>query len=215
MQEPHEPRASLEGGSHSDARRADYWARWEYTAEEWHLYDRLDWGAAKRTFLLWSSAILLINVLFFVYCILFLGMTTQLQILFFPGMLLLVSVGIFASSGGRALREARRRHSARLNGPKRITIGNRNYSDQAIWQGGLYIPLQALFLTLVSVKMKPNPPQLWLRRKHHENSQFFWFDTIHVLVPPGHEEEAHHLLERFHRETIGAKTRISTPAEPR
>jgi len=68
----------------------------------------------------------------------------------------------------------------------------------------------------MSVKMNPNPPQLRFRRRHNENYQrFSWFDTIHVLVPPGHEEEAHHLLERFHRETIGAKTRISTPAEPR
>ncbi len=215
MQEPHQPHASLQDGPPSDTRRADYWAKWKYTAEEWQLLDRLDWGGTQRTLLLWGGAILLINVLSFGFFILFFDMATHLPILSIPGTLLFFSVGIFAANGIRTLGEARRRHNARLNGPKRITIGNRNFSDQSIWQGGLHIPLQAVFLNLVSVKMTLYPPQLRLRRKHGGLNQYPWFDTIHVLVPRGHEDEARHMLERFHRETIGAKKRISTPPEPR
>jgi hypothetical protein len=214
MQEPHEPHASLQHGSQSATRRGDYWARWQYTAEEWQLLDRLDWNAAKRSSLLWGSGILLINALDFVFFILSSDATTLLQMLFFPGLLLIVSAGIFAAYSGRPLREAYRRHSARLNGPKRVTIGKVVFCDQAIWQGGLYIPLQASFLNLVKVKMTLDPPQLWLRRRHSGIQQFSWFDTIHLLVPQGHEEEARHLLERFHKETIGAKKRIPAPAEP-
>ncbi len=202
------------------ATRPSHWARWEYTPEEWTRFDQLDWGGAKRRLLLFivCAALPFLLILSFFLIIFFSVATTEpdalFPLLFVPGVLLFVLVIIGTAILGRGFREARRRHMARLSGSRRVTIGNVSLFDQAIWQADLYVPLQELLLDLVSVKMTENPPQLVFRRKHVGLRQASWRDTIHLLIPHGHEDEARQLVERFRTETIGARRKGFTPKEP-
>lgn len=200
--------------------RPNYWAHWEYTPEEWTRFDQLDWGSAKRRVLLFivCAGLPFLLILSFFLIIFFSVATTEPDALFplliIPGVLLFVLVIIGLTIPGRDFREARQRHSARLKGSRRVTIGNVSLLDQASWQAGLYVPLQELLLDLVSVKMTENPPQLVFRRKHVGLRQASWRDTIHLLIPHGHEDEARQLVERFRTETIGARRKGFTPKEP-
>ncbi len=129
-------------------------------------------------------------------------------------MLLFALVIIGFTTRGADFREARQRHIARLKGPRRVTIGNVSLLDQAIWQADLYVPLQEIFRHLLKVKMVENPPQLVLHRKRTRLRQSGWRDTIHLLIPHGHEEEARQLVERFRIETIEARRKGFIPKEP-
>jgi hypothetical protein len=82
--------------------------------------------------------------------------------------------------------------------------------------GGAHIPLQELFIKLLKVKLSSRPPLvLSLHRRHSIRSgSGTWRDTIYLLVPRGHEEEAGQLVERLRTETIGASKKKNVPAEP-
>lgn len=204
-----------------------YWARWEYTPEEWQLFDQWDWGRAVRSFekFMRDSAR--------VYAILAVGLTLLLLILRITGVMSSVSplvfgVEILAVAAGQLvlvllyvvvigalpLLSIWKRHRARWQEPRQVTIGNMLSSgNQAIWVGAQYVPLQNTFLRLSLVLLYEDiyrdtdeeryPPMLDFNRRLGPLN----IDTICVLVPHGHEEEARRLVERFKEETIPAKQR--------
>ncbi len=198
-----------------------FWAKWDYSEEEWRLFDQLDWGRARNRLI--TTAVLVALVCFLFFSLIFLGFVSApdsassvpfLAIIFSLTLLGLTFLLTFAITG-RPFWEARKRHQARRTGPHRLTIGSLStFNDQGLWEAGTFFPLQETFLSLRSVKMTEHPPVLHLRRKHVEIRQSSWHDTLRVFVPRGHEAEARQLVERFKAETIGSRKRSYTPAEP-
>lgn len=213
------------------AAKHDYWARWEYLPEDWERFDQLDWGSARRTF--WLQIIVLLLIAVVVVSVLLLLFNSTMQGLspqetsqfargdtFFIGLALFLIAVLGGSyvfqSGWLPLQEARKRHQARLSGPHRITIGKVSIFSQSLWLAGQHFPLQDISITLTDVKLTFEPLALHLRRKHSRiaSRTSRWYDTIRILLPSGHEQEASQLLARFQQETILSLRQKSAPAEP-
>lgn len=213
------------------AARHDYWARWEYSPEDWERFDQLDWGSAQRT--LWSQIAVLLLIAVVVVGALLLLFNSMMQGLspqetsqsaggaaFFIGLALFLIAVLGGSyvfqSGWLPLQEARKRHQARQSGPHRITIGKASIFSQSLWLAGQHFPLQDVSITLTDVKLTFEPLALHLQRKHGwiSSRSSRWYDTIRILLPSGHEQEASRLLARFQQETILSLKQKSAPAEP-
>ncbi len=208
-----------------DARTTDqptFWARWEYSDSEWQLFDRLDWGRARRRCTLYLTAIAVLYLAgagFFETLVL--GSLAEqpgllIPAIFIPLLLLLPIVFLVAFFVWLPVREAWRRRRARRHGPKRVTIGNPHLNDQEIWLAGTLFPLQELFVELRKVKLSSRPPfVLSIYRRHSiRTGSGTWRDATYLPVPQGREEEARRLVERFQMETIGASRRRIVPREP-
>lgn len=181
------------------------WAHWEYSPEEWALFDRVDWQAVRLRYWLPNLALLV--------CVLILG------VVFFPQdisivflILGLTIVGVVFLIRAYAYHEAKIRHQARQNRtqPQKVTL-----SGQAVWEAGTYFP----FLALQSVRMTSQPAVLHFRRRRrvfsNDGNGTNNYDTLRVLVPHGHEEEAMRLVERFRARIIELnKPGTYTPPEP-
>jgi steroid delta-isomerase-like uncharacterized protein len=195
------------------AKVSEYWARWEYSPEEWERFDQLDWGRATTALLVSAIGSVALTMGF----VAFLTISTSdnfVPVLLIP-MMLLMSFLLTYFLAGRRWMEARKRHQARKTGSRRVTIGvPSSFHDQGLWLAGTYIPLQETFLELKSVHITENPPLLHLRRKHVEIRQSSWHDTVPILIPRGHEAEAAYLVERFRAETIAPLKKDTSPSEP-
>ena len=201
--------------------RPQYWTKWDYSDEEWKLFDRLDWGRARNSLVI--TAILIALGSGAILSFLLLGFLAVpggdsdvpfLGIFFFAIFSFLTFILTFVFAG-RQFQEARKRHQARKTGPQRVTIGTlSSLNDQGVWIAGSFVPLQETFLSLNRIKTTERPPLLHLHRKHLGIRQSSWYDTIRVLVPTGHEAEAAQLAERFRTETIASQKKSYTPPEP-
>jgi hypothetical protein len=202
-----------------------YWARWDYTADEWKQFDKLDWGRAINMLLITAVIIVPLCTIFPAFILMQVLSTPDTAYSAFD-IVMLVLLMVFVAFllpaslltyfiAGRPLEEARKRHRARKSGPRRVTIGTlSSLNSQGLWQAGTYEPIQEMFLNLTKVKMTENPPLLHFQRKHLEIRQSSWHETMRVLVPHGHEAEARQLVERFRAETIASNKKDYTPPEP-
>ena len=187
---------------------SDAWVRWEYSPEEWALFDRLDWKPGRRVVFWVSISLLFLPGLgFFFYALGGPVVAVTTVVIVALGLLFFFWLG---SNG-----EAGRRHRARKKSaqPHRITI-----SKQGIWEAGTYFPLTRLR----TVKMTSPPPVLHF---HSTIGSVSTYDAdvdpvyrLRVLVPRGHEEEAERLVQRFRIEVIEAQEqaleRWRNPPEP-
>lgn len=203
------------------ATETDIWVRWEYTPDEWRLFDRVDWGSHRRNRLLALCAVPLLAIIasglvsvllhqfppnpqassnFIIWLL--------LNILFFFLLMgcLIFWLAVFLSP----MQQARIRHKARQNGEPRVTIGVRN-KEQNIWLGGQSYRLLDGFRALDKASLTYNPLVLHLRVKetyyNSSRSPQSFLDTIALLIPREHEGEAQTLLERFQDEADASKKR--------
>ncbi len=183
------------------------WAHWEYSPEEWALFDRIDWRAIWLRY--WLP-----NVIPPV-CIFILGITAfrlsvLTMLLIMIAFVLPVWAAIFAIRA-YAYGEAKKRHKARQNQdqPQRVT-----FSSDGVWEAGIHFPLGGPFLKLRSVHMTSQPTVLHFRLKYLMRNNYVRY-TIHVLVPRGREEEAAQLMKHYQAKIAEAKKRTpSNPPEP-
>lgn len=202
------------------------WVHWDYSPEEWALFDRMDWrmGRLVATWLLISLPIALVAALFFFFLggPSVVGPTFALTLLAVFGVCWLVSVS--NSSWGRVRHQARRKRGQ----PHRVTL-----SKDGVWLAGTHFPLNGEITTRVEevtfisvrvfleeVTMTSEPTVLHFRRAMAvTSSRGAAPETLHLLVPRGHEEEAARLMQRYHLEVIEPNKqwleRLNAPSEPR
>ena len=181
------------------------WAHWDYSPEEWALFDRVDWHAVRIRSWLPNLALLVCTIIldsvFF---------HTPLSIVFLVlGLSIVAPVFMLR---GYSYQEAKKRHRARQNQtqPLRVT-----FSKDGVWEAGTHFP----FLALQRVRMTSQPAVLHFRRKHHvylsDGNGNNRYDTLRVLVPHGREAEATRLMERFRSRIIELnKPGTDHPPEP-
>lgn len=181
------------------------WVHWEYTPEEWALFDKVDWQAVWLRYWLPNLALLFIDI---ALGVIFLHTPASVVIL----VLGLTIVGVVFLVRGYAYSEAKLRHRARQNQaqPQKVT-----FSRKGIWEAGTHFP----FLALQNVRMTSQPAILHFRRKHHvfstQGNGVNKYDTLRVLVPYGKEEEAARLMARFQARIAELhKLNASSPPEP-
>lgn len=222
-QEPGDPLASVEGRSP--------WARWEYTSEEWHLFEQRDWQGTVRMFMrsLWELVRFYLILAVFGICLLLIFMITGLippvsPLLFGVealglAVVMVLVIPLFAMTDVFQLFNAWKRHLARQKEARYVIIGSLTSSGkQAIWIGEQYVPLQNSFLHLGQAILYEDmgteangqryQPELNLSRRLGPLN-LASLSGICVLVPHRHEEEARQLAERLNRETISAKTKTA------
>lgn len=201
---------------------SEYWARWEYTPEEWKRFDQVDYGRATNVLLVVAVGVPLICMAFVAFV--FMGVNSNplqtspdysVLVIMVPMMLLMAFLLTFFLAGRRWW-EARKRHLARKGEPRRVTIGvpSSLFHHQGLWIAGNFVPVQETFLELTSVRLTQNPSVLHLRRKHIHLRQSNWHDTLHILVPQGREAEAAHLVKHFQAETIAPLKQKPAHPEP-
>jgi len=209
-----------------------YWARWEYSPEEWKRFERLDWTSARHALWLLIALWLLVSVAITVGLVIVLHSMTQglppkdasnaftfevFLVGFFMVMLASIGSSCIFLWGWLPSQEARQRHRARQMGPQRVTIGNVRVLSQSLWLAGQHFPLQHTSMTLTRVTLSAEPLALHFRRRHGSTlttRTSGWYETVHILLPSGHEQEAELLLLRFRQETILASKRKDVPVEP-
>lgn len=184
------------------------WAHWEYNAEEWALFDHIDWQAARRGY--WPP-----NLIGLV-CLLILGLSLLFlpayrSLILTPAIFLVIIVFLLFVLRMHAYSEAKKRHQARQNQaqPHRVT-----FSKEGVWEAGTYFPLKELFWRLRSVRMTSQPAVLHFHREQRHIRASNEYDALRVLVPRGHEEEAARLMQRFRAEVIKAKKPTYNRPEP-
>ena len=222
-QEPGDPLASVEGQSP--------WIQWEYTSEEWHLFEQRDWHRTVRMFKRSLRELVRFYLILAVFgiCLLLIFLMTGLippvsPLLFGVEALgLAVVMGLviplFAVTDVFQLFDAWNRHLARQKEARYVIIGSLTSSGkQAIWIGEQSIPLQNSFLRLdqailyedigAEANEQRYQPELNLNRRLGPLN-LASLGGICVLVPHGHEEEAQQLAERLNRETILVKKKTA------
>jgi hypothetical protein len=209
-----------------------YWARWEYSPEDWNHFERLDWTSAWHAF--WRLIVLwlLVSVVISADLVIVLNSTMHglaptdtpnafevevFLVVFFIAVLASVGSSCIFLWGWLPAQEARQRHRARQVGPHRVTIGPVTVFSQSFWLAGQHFPLQDASVTLTRVTLSAEPPALHFRRRHGRTlttRTSGWYDTVRILLPSGHEQEVELLLQRFRQETMLASKQKSVPAEP-
>lgn len=189
----------------AQSNKSQAWVHWEYSPEEWTLFDAIDWRPVRLVFfglliglpyaLLFGGVAGLVNGSFVVALFPFVGVELLL--------LLLTWRVIFFS-------ETRRRHKARQNQSHRVT-----FSKTGMWEAGIYFPLDEPNDNVILKKIKmtfqpsiihfhwtavPKPEYRGGRVPSYQPRK-----PIRVLVPRGHEEEAARLVERYQTEVIEAR----------
>lgn len=202
-------------------RENEAWVHWEYNADEWALFERVDWNAPR--FIFWglvsccTLAVIAAVLPWFV-----LSPETDvgpLLSVFLPAVLgWCVCVPLTMASLFSYI-DARKRHRARQQDSRTVT-----FSREGVWEAGLFFPLDRfLEAKLQKVTLTLDPPVLhfrlmrWHRGKNWRSSPTS--TTLHVPVPRGQEEEAGFLQERFQTEVLRARLqqeqRLKNPPEPR
>ena len=198
------------------------WVHWEYSPEEWVLFEKVDWMPIRLRF--WGvtvgcAASVVAAILPWFFFSLRGGDESQFLIVYLSALLgwcvflPLVIMHFFSYIN------ARKRHKARQQEPRTVT-----FSREGVWEAGTFFPLNK-FLTanLKKVTLTFDPPvlhfrlRIWPSGKNWRSSPTS--SALHVPVPRGREEEAGFLLERFQTEVIQARVqleqRLNNPPEPR
>jgi hypothetical protein len=194
------------------------WAHWEYAADEWALFDRVDWVPVRnksRLMLILGPllCLVIIGVLLAVVWMASQSFTVVLAIGLAPAIILLTALMFVMISAGSSVGGAKKRHQARQNQaePHRVT-----FSREGIWEAGEYFSFRFGNLELESVKMTAHPAVLHFKLLKF-NSDGSWTGTaqkIHILVPRGHEGEAEQLRQRYYAEAIKTWKKPPHPPEP-
>lgn len=197
--------SSKKQGFHSD----QAWAHWEYSPEEWAVFDRIDWQAAWRRYWFLNLAPV---ICIFILSVVFIH--DVVEVVFSTLMFGLTFAVVPFVVGGFSYREAKKRHRARQDQtqPHRVT-----FSKEGVWEAGTFFPLggSGLFGSLRGVRMTSQPTVLHFRRRTLINRNTHLYYTLRVLVPHGYEDEATQLAERFRTEVIRAKQQTTyNPPEP-
>ena len=186
------------------------WAHWEYSAEEWALFDQIDWQAARRVYwlpnIVGTVAYLLVVA---VLALLFQSSTSGLVLM--VAFILLVILFLIFVLRIRSYSEAMKRHQARQSQGQAHTV---TFSKDGVWEAGIHFPLHGILMNLLKVKLTFQPTVLHFRRELLHLRQSNEYDTLRVLVPSGHEEEAARLMQRFQIEVIEASKKPYNPPEP-
>jgi hypothetical protein len=192
------------------------WAHWEYAPEEWALLDRIDWGRVVQRYWLTSVlgilGFLLAVALLIWFAVIAPNIGSFGVIMIVPLIILL----LYAVVPGTAYRKAKKRHQARQNPsqPQKVTL-----SGQGIWEAGTHFPFagsgveaRELNVKLREVRLTSEPTTLHFRIEYlirnnanTLNKTEINRETIHLLVPRGHESEAEHVAQRFRTEVIEAR----------
>lgn len=183
-----------------------YWARWQYSEEEWQRLDELDWARTKRWFYgtliffgvvapLWWAAF---------YLIAWPYVSPQFEFtpsLFNAWMIFVIVAGLsfavlFVVGQIKAYQSGKARHIERqTSGVSRvIEIG-----PLGICQSGKCIPLVGLNLRLTDVCIDPRDPSLF--RFAIELGRGFPAGIL-IPIPKGQEAAANELAELFMREIV-------------
>lgn len=218
-QEPGDPLTSVEGRLP--------WVRWEYTPEEWHLFDQRDWHETMRMFkrsmqdVVRFYVVLAVFGVFLFFIFMMTGRIPSASPLLFGvealglAAVMALVIPIFAMTDLFQLLNAWKRHLARGKETRCVVIGNLTSSGkQTIWIGEQSVPLQNAFLRLSQAILYEDihaeangqsyQPELTLSRRLGPLN-LSSIDDICVLVPRGHEKEARQLAERLNNETITTK----------
>lgn len=204
------------------------WAHWDYSPEEWAIFDRVDCQAALLRYWL---PVLIPPTCFFVCIVILILLSVVVFPIFMPGVVgiafllslaVMIVVLVTSVAGLYSYREAKKRHQARQKPgqPHRVT-----FSAKGVWEAGTYFPLRGVNTeALQSVRMTSQPAVLHFRlREEFSNGTqtSVCSDTILVLVPRNREEEAAQLMERFLADREAkkqareeAKKRLYNPPEP-
>jgi len=183
------------GNQQQTSNQQGAWAHWDYTHEEWALFEKVDWMPIRLTF--WglvggfvASVIAIIQVWFIpdvvkspLFGVFFLGVLGFC--VFLPFMFLYHFPYI----------DARKRHKARQQVSRTVT-----FSKEGVWEAGTFFSLDAV-LKVQRVTLTSDPPVLHFRLAIGRNEKY-WppSDTssiLHIPIPRGQEEEAGLLLKRF------------------
>lgn len=194
--------------NHSDR----VWAHWEYSAQEWELFDHIDWRAARRAYWLLNIVgtlvyLLIVAVVALLSLFSAIGETQIFLVTFFPLVILFLMFVLRI----RSYREAKKRHQARQSQGQTHTV---TFSKDGVWEAGTHFPLHGILTNLRMVNLTFQPTVLHFRREHIRLRQSNEYDTLRVLVPYGHEEEAARLMQRFQVEVIDASKKTYNPPEP-
>lgn len=197
------------------------WVHWEYSPEEWTLFEKIDWDAQR--FIFWGLAgCCAASVIAAILPWFLLPPGTDagpLLSMFLPALLGWCMFFPFTMAYLFSYIDARKRHKARQQESRTVT-----FSKEGVWEAGIFFPLDKfLEANLKKVTLTLDPPVL-----HFRLMRFHWGKnwrasptsaTLHVPVPRGQEEEAGFLLERFQTEVIQARAqrekRLKNPPEPR
>jgi len=187
---------------------SDVWARWEYLADEWALFDQVDWVSVRNRCVLVLLLTPLLSLV--IMAVLWIRFWPEPQSLVFEQGMLLLTLGPWPIiAAALALSRAHKRHLARqdLTQPHRVT-----FSRAGLWEAGTYFKLHGVvrtgFQALKSVKLTARPTVLHFRMSGLAQ-------RMHVLVPRGHEAEAEQLRQRYDAEAIHVWRKLNNPPEPR
>lgn len=212
-QEVNTPRPQQAAGSNQA------WAHWDYTPEEWELFDRIDWEPAKNRYRLTA---IIGSIICIVFIAVLLILTWKLFSSFFsakafivvftPTILLLTAFLVVILLASASAKEAKKRHLARANPaePHRVTL-----SEQGVWESGICFKVDSLLLELASVKITSNPTALafhLIKSSMGTNGNSVTFQKFKVLVPRKYEAEAEPIRQRYYNEVI--KRPAYNPKEP-
>ncbi|HEY1349273.1 MAG TPA: hypothetical protein VGF67_06580 [Ktedonobacteraceae bacterium] len=198
------------------------WMRWQYSPEEWALFERVDWRPIRLLF--WglaggcAASVLAAILPWFLFPSGEAG-TPLLLAVYLPAILVWCVLVPLTARYFFLYLDARNRHIARRQEPRTVT-----FSGEGIWEAGTFFPVEKfLSANLKKVTLTFDPPVLhlrltrWPRGKNWRSSSTT--TTLHVPVPHGQEEEAGFLQERLQTEVIQARAQLETrrnnPPEPR
>jgi hypothetical protein len=195
------------------------WAHWDYTPEEWELFDRLDWEPFKNRYRLTAIIGSIICIVVISALVVFawnqfssLFNEHAFIVVFTPGVLLLTAFLVVILLAAASAKEAKKRHLARANPaePHRVTL-----SEQGVWESGICFKIDSLLLELASVKITSNPTVLTfhlIKSSLGTNGNSVTFQKFKVLVPRKYEAEAEAIRQRYYNEVI--KRPAYNPKEP-
>jgi hypothetical protein len=206
----------------SRLQKQEAWVRWQYSPEEWALFEKVDWRPIRLVF--WSLAggcaasVLAAILPWFLFPPGESGAPLLLAV-YLPALVVWCVLVPLTMRFLFSYLDARKRHKARQQEPRTVT-----FSHEGIWEAGTFFPVEKfLSANLKKVTLTLDPPVLHLRLRRWPQGKNWRSSpttaTLHVPVPCGQEEEAGFLQERLQMEVIQARAQLETrrnnPPEPR